>query len=379
MTPFYDNSIENINIYYLRCDPLCFPVFRDPSFSLTKRRNSMENIASIQRQLAKQSKSGIVLGFLYRNGNFLFAFTLINIRFSRPNYWRFGSICFQILIIGIFCFTWQPQTCYSSNDNLTILFKQLHDKDLSVRRKAAQTLGDLRDPSAVEPLIIALKDEISSVRFDAAEALGKIKDPRAVKPLVTALKDKDGIVQSNANSALIRIGASGVEQLIAELIKLKHNDDSLIIQLKVQILNILGRIKDTRSFNVFIDLLKDKNDYMRAEAAKALGELKDPRAISHLKEALVNEKSCHSIVSILKVLKKMDVSIQEQYIPCGAAIYKDNESNKPYSVVITILTPSLEYISIIVNKQGGSWVVPGGGDPRLYETIKKVLKNIGSE
>jgi HEAT repeat protein len=43
--------------------------------------------------------------------------------------------------------------------------------------------------SLVPKLIEALRDENPWVRLSAAEALGKIKDPRAVEPLIAALKD----------------------------------------------------------------------------------------------------------------------------------------------------------------------------------------------
>ena len=49
-------------------------------------------------------------------------------------------------------------------------------------------------------LIVVLQDQRKDpeVRKNAAEALGKIKDPRAVEPLIATLKDKDSEVRSNA-------------------------------------------------------------------------------------------------------------------------------------------------------------------------------------
>ncbi|MHC1588990.1 MAG: HEAT repeat domain-containing protein, partial [Methermicoccaceae archaeon] len=48
-----------------------------------------------------------------------------------------------------------------------------------VRMTAAESLGEIKDPRAVDPLIRALRDEDSGVRWSAAAALGEIKDPRA--------------------------------------------------------------------------------------------------------------------------------------------------------------------------------------------------------
>ena len=48
---------------------------------------------------------------------------------------------------------------------------------MNVRQGAAGALGEIKDPSAVEPLIAALKDTDSRVRRVAAEALGEYQRP----------------------------------------------------------------------------------------------------------------------------------------------------------------------------------------------------------
>jgi HEAT repeat protein len=57
----------------------------------------------------------------------------------------------------------------------------------------------------VEPLIGALKDQDATVRGNAAEALGRIKDPRAVEALAAALTDKSKNVRKKAARALTLI------------------------------------------------------------------------------------------------------------------------------------------------------------------------------
>jgi HEAT repeat protein len=67
----------------------------------------------------------------------------------------------------------------------------LKDKNLNFRWRAAEALGELGDPSAVEPLIEALRDPFVDVQWLAAKSLGKIGDSRAVGPLLEALKSED--------------------------------------------------------------------------------------------------------------------------------------------------------------------------------------------
>jgi len=56
----------------------------------------------------------------------------------------------------------------------------------------------------IERLIQALKSEESDVRKYAAESLGAIGDPRAVNPLIQALKDENWKVRREAVWALER-------------------------------------------------------------------------------------------------------------------------------------------------------------------------------
>ena len=79
------------------------------------------------------------------------------------------------------------------------------EKDSDAREAAADALGEIGDPKAVEPLIAALKDPDDDVREAAAEALGRIGDPRAVDPLNAALNDPDHDVRQEAEKALARL------------------------------------------------------------------------------------------------------------------------------------------------------------------------------
>jgi len=135
-----------------------------------------------------------------------------------------------------------------------IVVLQDQRKDPEVRKNAAEALGKIKDPRAVEPLIEALKDKDFRVRWNAAEALGEIGDPKAVKPLIAALKDKDSTVRLYAAEAL-------------------------------------GKIKDPRAVEPLITALKDEYSEVRWHAAWSLGEIQDPRAVEPLIEALKDEDS----------------------------------------------------------------------------------------
>jgi len=139
-----------------------------------------------------------------------------------------------------------------------------------IRWEAAAALGKIADRKAVGPLIPLLKDKHSGVRATAAEALGKIGDENAVSSLISVLKDGSGPVQGNAIRALVKIGTPAVEPLIAVL-----KDES------------------------------DKSDWFRKNAAEALGEIGDPRAIEALKEVAQNDSSSNVREGAKESLKKI--------------------------------------------------------------------------
>jgi HEAT repeat protein len=90
-----------------------------------------------------------------------------------------------------------------NEERLAYFIRMLTDDDEINRWKAAESLGRIRDPGAVEPLIDALWDEDSRVRLKAAWALGQIGDSRAILPL----------------RRLYRMENEGVKEIITEAVE----------------------------------------------------------------------------------------------------------------------------------------------------------------
>lgn len=138
-------------------------------------------------------------------------------------------------LINLFKSDWETQqqaqmalVAIKDPSAVELLILALNDNNSRVRELAAYVLGFYGDNKAVVPLISTLKDENSSVRFYAACALGKLKDPRAVEPLIIALKDLDDDVRCKAAWALGDIeDTRAIEPLIIAL------DDKSIVRKKV--------------------------------------------------------------------------------------------------------------------------------------------------
>ena len=178
-----------------------------------------------------------------------------------------SHVLFKMTIGIIVAFCCVPLIGYSQSDEIDGLIQALEDKNVNIRRRAIRAL-EKAGPSAVEPLVAALRSEKSRARAGAAEALGRIKDGRAVEPLIAVLQDKISNVRAGAAEAL-------------------------------------GKIKDGRAVEPLIAALDDKNPDVRSWAAKALGEIKDTRAVEPLMAALKDQDADvrHSAAKALAKIK----------------------------------------------------------------------------
>jgi HEAT repeat protein len=75
------------------------------------------------------------------------------------------------------------ETDQSQDNRLAHFISMLSDDDEVSRWRAAEALGRMEDPAAVDELISTLWDDDARVRLKAAWALGRIGDRRAYAPL----------------------------------------------------------------------------------------------------------------------------------------------------------------------------------------------------
>ena len=158
----------------------------------------------------------------------------------------------------------------------------LSDDDPLVRLAAAEGLGGLEDPRAVEALSKALRgDESVEVRRMAAWALGEIEDAAGVPALSDALRsDRDDEVRRMSAWALGEIeSATAVDALGAAL-----KDSSP--EVRKTAVWALGEIESANGVPHLLPFLKDESSEMRSQAAWALGEIESPRAVPALSAAI---------------------------------------------------------------------------------------------
>lgn len=146
------------------------------------------------------------------------------------------------------------------------------------RESAAEALLEAIEgmgAAAVEPLLEALVDKEGTVRRFAARSLGRIKDPRAIQPLGMSLYDTHFEVGKTAAEALAGFGPVGLKVLASAL----HHPEAWLRQHAITGLTLSG---DQRIVPVILDMLNDPDREVRKQAIQSLGTLNDERAIPAL-------------------------------------------------------------------------------------------------
>jgi HEAT repeat protein len=136
-------------------------------------------------------------------------------------------------------------------------------------------------PAVVDPLIEALGDKEGTVRRYAAVTLGRIGDLRAIEELGMTLYDLHNEVRKAAGEALAKFGAPAVDIFIEAL---KHPE----AEVRENAVVAMGKVRDPRVGLVLIEMLHDPVRDVRRQAMITLGELRDQRALPDLQEIVSN-------------------------------------------------------------------------------------------
>ncbi len=191
----------------------------------------------------------------------------------------------------------------------------------SAHYAAATMLGAIGDPAAVPALKQALGSTNPRVRYIAVEALGRIGGDEALKLIIEKTRCPERPVRHSAVYALhLALDKRGLPALyrtlddeelivvIASLYALQEMPDRRSVaplirtirgrlarpaptkshaerwqgRLRAEAAKALGNLGDPRAGNVLLELLEDENSRAVAQAAEALGKIKDARAAGPL-------------------------------------------------------------------------------------------------
>ena len=161
-----------------------------------------------------------------------------------------------------------------------VLLQKISDANPHVRAAAVRALGDMGDTSVTPKLVPLLRDDSSYVRSAAAEALGKLGDRTAIKPLIQLLAGERPDEQGKGEAGLV-IGSGATSDFLAEMSKLTE------VQQKTRAVEALGVLRAAEAVDPIVKYgLKAEDPTLRAVSAYSLGQIRDPRAVEPLQDAV---------------------------------------------------------------------------------------------
>jgi HEAT repeat protein len=165
-------------------------------------------------------------------------------------------------------YDWNPTTFVASG-GAQALISCLEDPDEEARRLAAFLVGYIAEACGVENTGIT----------GAVPLLMKLFDGSSVSFSKKILSRGTRNLRVAAGNTLVKIGSPAVEALTVAL----HNPNR---DVRFNAARALGEIRDPRAVESILDLLRDRNRTVRLAAARALGFIKDERAVEPLSHAL---------------------------------------------------------------------------------------------
>lgn len=172
------------------------------------------------------------------------------------------------------------------------------DAFINVRVMCAKAIANLKDTSAVTPLLYCLnnKDENYKIRLACADALGRIGDRYAVTPLIEVVKDEDEKSVYLRESAASALGMLGDLRAVEPLVGILEGQKGIwnkFTFLKERIIEVLGKLKlddDERVFNALKNSLLDESPQVRINAIEAIMESDNPKAVETIKTCLLDDE-----------------------------------------------------------------------------------------
>ena len=181
--------------------------------------------------------------------------------------------------------------------------------DESTRLTAAEILSDAESLD-VRPLLGALSDESWRVRRAAVKGVAQRGAPEAIAALLTSVVENH---QNPAllNSALQVLTSSDVDTLspLLELLRGANPD------LRMQAALALGEQREARAVNALIEALSDDDTNVRYHVIEALGKLQAVEAVEPLVRIVESQDFFLSFGALDALSKIGDVSVASRVIP----------------------------------------------------------------
>ena len=238
------------------------------------------------------------------------------------------------------------------------------------RANAARALGILRGRDGLPALVNALRSKDSRLMFEALIAIQKIRDRSVADRVAFLVRDLDERVQL---AAIETAGILGSREAVPLLHRVLDAPRSRKVR-RAAVL-ALAQIADEDSRNLFLSLIADSDESIRAAAAEGLGRLRKPQDAAVLEKAWSSENKIIARLAIAFARVKLGNRETGSFSPLGYLV--NNLNQRAWR---GIALPYLSELALDKDVRSSLYVMLGPGATRDEKTgIAQALANSGGE
>jgi HEAT repeat protein len=238
------------------------------------------------------------------------------------------------------------------------------------RANAARALGILRGRDGLPALVNALRSKDSRLMFEALIAIRKIRDRSVADRVAFLVRDLDERVQL---AAIETAGILGSREAVPLLHRVLDAPRSRKVR-RAAVL-ALAQIADEDSRNLFLSLIGDSDESIRAAAAEGLGRLRKPQDAAVLEKAWSSENKIIARLAIAFARVKLGNRETGSFSPLGYLV--NNLNQRAWR---GIALPYLSELALDKDVRSSLYVMLGPGATRDEKTgIAQALANSGGE
>jgi HEAT repeat protein len=260
----------------------------------------------------------------------------------------------------------------------------LEDVDDATREEAAKALAEHADPKTLEPLLVAIEDDYWAVRSHVGWALAKLGGDQAIEGLITLFNDTMMEVQAEAVQAMASMGNGVVPTLITSLKDKRW-------RVREQAAKTLGELRDPQAVKGLIVVCRDRDGAVKSAAAEALGKIGDPQAVPTLIKLFKDTSKIAretagtalmyigipSVDALLETLKDPHFVVRCHGVRALGGMTTDYQMGKPWvreSRVVDALIGMVKDPDRAV-REDATIALGNIGDPRAVDALLEAMKD----
>jgi len=179
----------------------------------------------------------------------------------------------------------------------------------TVRQGTIRCLAFVAPAEGIALVAPLIHDPSVEVRAEATAAVGRLGDEDAAMLLFELLGDESELIQESAMGALARLSPARVVPLLLQ--SLGSGD----LNVRIRAAETLGLVRDPSAAPALMALAEDPRESVRRAALKALGEIDAPGVADRLRRGLGDESSLVRQQAVLSLGKLEEPEAARQLLP----------------------------------------------------------------